>query len=95
MAAQYFSPSVEYAARYSGMSDAQIINTLYQNLFGREAEVDGLIHWTGKLATGEETFASIALQLSYSAQGTDADAIAAKITAASVHNRGFHVSSKH
>ena len=32
LAAQYFSPSAEYAARYSGFNDAQIINTLYINL---------------------------------------------------------------
>lgn len=82
IAEQYFSPSAEYANRYSGKSNAEIINTLYQNLFGRDAEPAGLLSWTGKLDSGAETVASIALQLSYSAQGTDADAIAAKITAA-------------
>ena len=82
IAETYFSPSAEYTARYSGMSNAEIINTLYQNLFGRDAEPAGLLSWTGKLNTGAETVASIALQLSYSAQGTDADAIAAKIEAA-------------
>ena len=82
LAEQYFSPSAEYTSRYDGMSAQQIINTLYQNLFGREAEPEGLLHWSGKLIDGSETFASIALQLSYSAQGTDADAIAAKIRAA-------------
>ncbi len=82
LAEQYFSPSAEYTARYAGMSNSQIINTMYQNLFGRDAEPAGLLSWTGKLNTGAETFASIALQLSYSAQGTDADSIAAKISAA-------------
>ena len=82
IAEQYFSPSAEYADRYSGKSNAEIINTLYQNLFGRDAEPAGLLSWTGKLDSGAETVASIALQLSFSAQGTDADAIAAKITAA-------------
>ena len=82
LAEQYFSPSAEYTARYAGMSNSQIINTMYQNLFGRDAEPAGLLSWTGKLNTGEETFASIALQLSYSAQGTDADSITAKISAA-------------
>ena len=82
IAEQYFSPSAEYADRYSSKSNAEIINTLYQNLFGRDAEPAGLLSWTGKLDSGAETVASIALQLSFSAQGTDADAIAAKITAA-------------
>jgi Ca2+-binding RTX toxin-like protein len=82
LAETYFSPSQEYADLYSGMSNSQIINQMYQNLFGRDAEPAGLLHWTGKLISGEETFASIALQLTYSAQGTDADSIAAKIDAA-------------
>ena len=82
IAETYFSPSSEYQNLYSGMSNAQIINQLYQNLFGREAEAEGLLHWTGKLQDGSETFASIALQLTYSAQGTDLDSINGKITAA-------------
>ncbi len=82
IAEQYFSPSAEYASRYDGLSNAEIINTMYNNLFGRDAEPAGLLSWTGKLDSGAETFASIALQLSFSAQGTDADAVAAKITAA-------------
>lgn len=82
LAEQYFSPSAEYQNVYSSLSNAEIINTLYQNLFGRDAEPAGLLSWTGKLNSGEETVASIALQLSFSAQGTDADSITAKISAA-------------
>ena len=82
IADKYFSPSAEYASRYDGKSNADIINTLYNNLFGRDAEPEGLLSWTAKLNSGAESFASIALQLSFSAQGTDADAIAAKISAA-------------
>ena len=82
IAEQYFSPSAEYQNVYAGLSNAETINTLYQNLFGRDAEPAGLLSWTGKLNTGEETVASIALQLSFSAQGTDADSITAKISAA-------------
>ncbi len=77
-----FSGSAEYAALYAGQSNAQIVNSLYTNLFGRSAETAGLVHWAGRLTDGTETFASIALQLTYSAQGTDATAIANKLTAA-------------
>ena len=82
LAEAYFSPSQEYQDLYSGMSNSQIVNQMYQNLFGRDAEPAGLLHWTGKLIDGSETFASIALQLTFSAQGTDLDSINAKITAA-------------
>ena len=77
-----FSGSAEYIALYAGQSNTSIVNNLYLNLFGRAAESAGLLSWAGKLTAGTETFASIALQLTYSAQGTDATAIANKLTAA-------------
>ncbi|MHB8762685.1 MAG: DUF4214 domain-containing protein, partial [Coriobacteriia bacterium] len=76
-----FSGSAEYAALYAGQSNEQIINNLYLNLFGRNAEPAGLVHWAGQLAAGTQTFASIALQLTFSAQDTDATAIANKLAA--------------
>lgn len=77
-----FSGSAEYAALYAGMTNTQIINALYNNLFGRDAEPAGLVYWAGALTSGSYTFAQIALQLTYSAQGTDATAIANKLAAA-------------
>src|SRR3989338_1286815 len=77
-----FSGSAEYAALYAGQSNAQIIDNLYLNLFARNAEPAGLIYWAGQLTSGTQTFAQIALQLTYSAQGTDADAITNKLAAA-------------
>ena len=44
LAEQYFSPSAEYTSLYAGMSNTQIVNQLYQNIFGRAAEVDGLVY---------------------------------------------------
>lgn len=77
-----FSGSSEYTSLYSGQTNAQIVNNLYLNLFGRSAETAGLTSWAAQLAAGTQTFASIALQLTYSAQGTDATAIANKLSAA-------------
>lgn len=82
IADQYFSPSAEYSALYAGMSNSQVVNALYQNLFGRDAEPAGLLAWSELLQNGSETIASIALQLTFAAQGTDADSIAGKIKAA-------------
>ena len=39
LAEQYFSPSTEYTNLYSGMSNTQIVNQLYQNIFGRATRV--------------------------------------------------------
>ena len=53
LAEQYFSPSAEYTSLYAGMSNTQIVNQLYQNIFGRAAEVDGLVYWAAELTAGE------------------------------------------
>ena len=82
LAETYFSPSAEYTSLFAGKSNTQIVDQLYQNIFGRSAEVDGLVYWAAELTAGRQTVASIALQLSYSAQGTDADVVANRIEAA-------------
>ena len=94
LAEQYFSPSAEYTSLYAGMSNTQIINQLYQNIFGREAEPTGLVYWAGELTAGTQTVASIALQLSYSAQGTDADVVSNRIEAANAFTSGLNTTAE-
>ena len=89
LAETYFSPSAEYTSNFEGKSNAQIVNQLYQNIFGREAEADGLIAWATKLTDGTITVAELALQLSYSAQGTDATVVDARIEAAIAFTDGL------
>ena len=78
----YFSPSAEYQTNFAGSLTPRIVDQLYQNIFGRTAEPDGLIYWAGQLTDGSITVAELALQLSYSAQGTDAAVVDARIEAA-------------
>jgi S-layer protein len=94
LAETYFSPSSEYTSLYAGMSNTQIVNQLYQNIFGREAEPTGLVFWAGELTAGTETVASIALQLSYSAQGTDADVVSNRIEAANAFTTGLNTTEE-
>jgi hypothetical protein len=82
IAETYFSPSAEYTTNFAGQSNSQIVNQLYQNIFGRTAEAEGLISWATKLTDGSMTVATLALQLSYSAQGTDLAVVDARIDAA-------------
>ena len=77
-----FSASTEFSNMYTGLTNAQIVQLAYQNLFGRSAEPAGEVYWAARLASGAETFAGLVLQLTYSAQGTDATAIASKLSAA-------------
>jgi hypothetical protein len=90
----YFSPSAEYQSLYAGMSNTQIVDQLYQNIFGRSAEVDGLVYWAAELTAGRQTVASIALQLSYSAQGTDADVVANRIEAANAFTESLNTADE-
>ncbi|MDG2443639.1 MAG: DUF4214 domain-containing protein, partial [Luminiphilus sp.] len=89
VAETYFSPSPEYSSNFAGKSNSQIVDQLYQNIFGRSAEADGLISWATKLTDGSITVAELALQLSYSAQGTDAAVVNARIEAATTFTDGL------
>ena len=46
----------------SKSTEAQV-NSLYQNLFGREADASGLIYWTGQIEKGILTLSNIAFDL--------------------------------
>lgn len=77
-----FATSAEYTATYAGMDSAAIVNQVYVNLFGRSAEVDGLLYWAGKLASGALSLSNIVTAISAGAQGTDATAYSSKVSAA-------------
>jgi len=89
LAEAYFSPSTEYTTNFSGLSNTQKIDKLYQNIFGREADAAGLIGWATALTDGSLTIAEAALQMSYSAQLTDATVVAARIEAATTFTAGL------
>jgi hypothetical protein len=72
----------EYTDRFSGQSNTQIINTIYQSLFGRDGETAGVAFWADKLATGALTINNIAIAILDGAQGADKTTVDAKIAAA-------------
>lgn len=78
-----FRTSQEYIDLYAGQSNLAIVNSMYNNLFGRDVESLTIGNtWVNWIADGTYTFEKLALQLTYSAQGTDADVIANKLAAA-------------
>lgn len=46
-----FATSAEYNATYSGMSNREMIQKVYNNVFGRTADTEGLNFWTNALDT--------------------------------------------
>ncbi|NNG23736.1 DUF4214 domain-containing protein [Telluria aromaticivorans] len=77
-----FGTSAESAALYPG-NNAQFIEGLYRNLFGRAADAGGLAYWVNLLDRQLITRASAAIQLMSGAVDTDTVIIANKTSAAS------------
>jgi trimeric autotransporter adhesin len=84
-----FSGSAEYKANFEGLDSLQIVNQLYLNIFGRAADLDGLVKFADDLDSGAHTVESLALHLSYAAQGTDATVVQARIDAAIEFTNGI------
>jgi len=83
--ANSFSASAEYQAIYAGKSNLVLIDQLYQNLFGRTADVGGLLFWSNEMLAGRVTITTVASALSSGTTAGSADNIAinSKIAAAS------------
>lgn len=66
-----FGNSSEYNANLGSIETSAQVNSLYQQLFGRDAEDEGLGFYTNMLNNGEKTLAEIALTIREAAQGSD------------------------
>lgn len=82
-----FGTSAEFDARFGDLTNEQLVNNLYNQLFGRDAELEGLEFWAGKLQSGELNLAEIAYEIANGAQdgeggAPDAATLAAKLAAA-------------
>jgi len=80
-----FALSAEYTANFTGMSAAQTVNQVYQNLFSHSADLGGLLYWSGKLQDGSLTVSNLVRAISQSAVGAnnvDGTAFSSKVAAA-------------
>jgi hypothetical protein len=77
-----FAQSAEYKSLYSGMNNTQLVNAVYQNLFGHAPDVKGLEYWVDNLSTGKLSIGNIADAINKGALSTDATIIANKVAAA-------------
>lgn len=77
-----FAQSAEYKSLYSGMNNTQLVNAVYQNLFGRAPDIEGLNYWVNQLTQGKLGIGNIADAINKGAQGTDATIITNKVAAA-------------
>jgi hypothetical protein len=74
-----FSTSAEYKATFANMNNAQVVNTVYEHLFGRAAEQAGLDYWANLLDKGMITIDNVVTQVAGGALTTDLFAYNAKV----------------
>lgn len=77
-----FGNSAESTALYNGASDSAKISQIYQQLFNRAPEAEGLNYYVQLLANGQATLATIALDILNGASGSDLSVVNAKLGAA-------------
>jgi Ca2+-binding RTX toxin-like protein len=74
--------SAEYQDRFEGQNNVQIVNSIYQSLFGRTADAAGLAYFVAELQSGRQNINTIAINILDGAQGDDLATVNNKITAA-------------
>ncbi|PWE56228.1 hypothetical protein DEM27_12440 [Metarhizobium album] len=72
----------EYLSRFASSEPADVIASLYQDLFNRVPENGGMAYWTEQLTSGALTIENIAINIALAAQGADRDTFANKTMAA-------------
>lgn len=77
-----FGNSAEYVQRFGSMDDTTLINNLYQQLFGRDAEPEGLGFWSGLLINNQLNLAQIAHSMLNGAQSIDRQVVEGRVQAA-------------
>jgi|GEM_PF-3133533 len=76
--------TAEYQDRFSGMTNEQIVNSIYQSLFERDGEADGIEFFVSRLENGTYNINNIAIAILDGAQGDDLATVNAKIAAANL-----------
>lgn len=76
-----FAASPEYIVTYFGQTNTQIVNNIYQNLFGRDADAAGRTYWANLLTNGTIKVDTIVAEVAKAALTTDAEAVENKVAA--------------
>lgn len=76
--AETFGASAEFQVRQAGMNTSALINHVYINLFGHNADAGGLLYWTDLVNHGAATLRQVTAAIGTSAVGSDALALVAK-----------------
>ena len=79
---QSFGVSDEFNQIYGSLNHSELIDTIYQQMFGRDPDVGGKSFYLGVLDRGERSLQSITLDVLFGSQGDDSTIIENKLGAA-------------
>ncbi|WP_346799127.1 DUF4214 domain-containing protein [Halomonas sp. Bachu 37] len=86
-AINFFGDSDEFTQRYGDEEPTDLVNNMYQQLFGRDAEEEGLEFYTEKLESGEVSLAQIAGIISQNAANEDETTVQNRVSVANDFTR--------
>jgi hypothetical protein len=86
-----FASSPEYVATYGGKDNRTVVNTVYQNLFGRDGEKAGVDFWTGVLDSKAISVDGVVTTIAGGAQGSDLVAFDNKVKFATAFTEALNV----
>ncbi|MCG8609403.1 MAG: DUF4214 domain-containing protein [Pseudomonadales bacterium] len=66
-----FGNSAEFESRFGSLSNTELVNNLFQQVFGRDADPLGLEFYTNELSSGARTLQNITLDILGGAQNDD------------------------
>lgn len=89
-----FAASAEYKTAYEGKTNAQIVDQLYTNLFGRPADATGRAYWVDLLDKGTIKVDTIVYEVSIAALTTDKEAVENKVAAATAFTAALDTPAK-
>lgn len=84
----------EYKDRFAGQNNTQIVNSIYQSLFGRDAEAAGLTFFVNALNTGSLNIKNIAIAILDGAQGSDKTIVTTKVAAADLYTKSLDTATE-
>ena len=89
-----FSTAPEYQQRFGSLDNPTLVNNLYLQMFGRDAEPDGLAFWTGLLSNGSQTLGQIAQTISSLASGIDLQVLDGRVELANAFTAQLNTPEK-
>ena len=84
-----FGTSKEFTERFGDLDDEELINNIFLQLLGRDADSGGLNFYVNGLREGRFTLASIALNVADGTKGRDAPTVANKLRAANAFTEAY------